>query len=117
MLVANEQTVINRVGNSILCHIVTVLHTPSLRLLFVNTLLFLRRRKKKAEEEIPVEEEFMPVIEEEEVFDENPEILNLQGERTRELREMVRAFASENPELSAQQLRLWLNGGEEDGGR
>lgn len=88
-----------------------------LLLIALGVLLFLRRRKKKAEEELPVEEEFMPVIEEEEVFDENPEILNLQGERTRELREMVRAFASENPELSAQQLRLWLNGGEEDGGR
>lgn len=89
-----------------------------LLLIALGLLLFLRRRRKKQEEEVPVEEEFMPVIEElEEELDENPEILNLQGERTRELREMVRAFADENPELSAQQLRLWLNGGDSDDGQ
>ncbi len=36
-------------------------------------------------------------------------------DKSKELREMVRAFADENPEISAQMLRLWLNGGEESG--
>ena len=79
-------------------------------------LLLRRRRRKQEEEEVLVEEEFMPVIEEEAEPDENLDILNLQGEKSRELREMVRAFASENPELSAQMLKTWLNGGESDGG-
>lgn len=89
-----------------------------LLLLGLLLLLFLRkRRRKNAEEEELVEEEFMPVIEEEEAPEENLEILNLEGEKSRELREMVRAFASENPELSAQQLKNWLNGGDSDGGQ
>lgn len=79
-------------------------------------LLLRRRRRKQEEEEVLVEEEFMPVIEENIESEENLDILNLQGEKSRELREMVRAFASENPELSAQMLKTWLNGGESDGG-
>lgn len=97
-------------------------------LLLLLTALFivLRKRKKKQEEmdeealeEIPEEllegenTEDVEVTEEEELLD--PELLNLQNERSQELRERVRAFADENPELSAQMLKNWLRGGDEDG--
>lgn len=78
-------------------------------------LLLRRRRQKMAEEEYYEDEDFIPVIEEEPAAMENPELLNLKSEKTRELRETVRAFADENPELSAQMLKTWLNGGDADG--
>lgn len=45
-----------------------------------------------------------------------PEILNLKNERSRELRESVRDFAEQNPEISAQMIKNWLNGGGADAG-
>ena len=85
----------------------------------------LRKRKKKQEaaedeilEEIPAEE----LLEDEETGEgeeqeplPSPELLNVQNERSQELRERIRAFADENPELSAQMLKNWLRGGDEDG--
>ena len=81
-------------------------------------LLLRRRRRRKAEMEEEYDEDFFipPVIEPEEE-DEKPEILNLKSEKTRELRETVRNFANDNPEISAQMLKSWLNGGESDGGQ
>ncbi len=38
------------------------------------------------------------------------------SDRTRELREVIRGFTDENPEISAQMLRTWLNGGDENEG-
>ena len=35
--------------------------------------------------------------------------------RSRELREMVRQFTEDNPELSAQMIKTWLHGGDEGG--
>lgn len=80
-------------------------------------LILVRRRRKRAEEEMLEEEEFIPVMPEEEEKEENPELLNLKGEKTRELRETVREFADQNPEISAQMIRNWLNGGDADGGK
>ncbi len=80
-------------------------------------LILVRRRRKRAEEELIEEEEFIPVMPEEEEKEENPELLNLKGEKTRELRETVREFADQNPEISAQMIRNWLNGGDADGGK
>ena len=63
------------------------------------------------------EEDLVPVMPEEEPV-ENPELLNLKGEKTRELRETVREFSEQNPEISAQMIRTWLNGGgDSDGGK
>lgn len=45
---------------------------------------------------------------------EEVDILSMKNERSRELRERIRDFAESNPEISAQMLRSWLNGGEED---
>ncbi len=83
----------------------------------------LRSRKKKVkEEEDLLPEELMEEMEGEPAADGldleklKPEILNMQNERSHELREMVRDFAEENPELSAQMLKNWLHGGGENGG-
>lgn len=96
-----------------------------LLLLLTGLFIMLRKRKKKQEaaedeilEEIPAEE----LLEDEETGEgeeqeplPSPELLNVQNERSQELRERIRAFADENPELSAQMLKNWLRGGDEDG--
>ena len=83
----------------------------------VALLLIVRRRRRKAEEDLLDEEDLVPVMPEEEPV-ENPELLNLKGEKTRELRETVREFSEQNPEISAQMIRTWLNGGgDSDGGK
>lgn len=93
-----------------------------LLLIALALILLLRRKKRRQEEEallLAEEEEFVPVVEEGQEAEaeewENTELLNLQSEKTRELREAVRQFANENPELSAQMIKTWLNGGESDG--
>ncbi len=91
-----------------------------LLLIALALLLLLRRRKRRQEEEALLleEENFIPVVEEEQEEPEeweNPELLNIRSEKTRGLRDAVRDFANENPELSAQMLKTWLNGGEADG--
>lgn len=100
-----------------------------LLLLLLTLFIVLKKRKKKQEE---TEEELLEVVPEEVPEGElaegetegeggegddslSPELLNLQNERSQELRERVRAFADENPELSAQMLKNWLRGGDEDG--
>lgn len=75
-------------------------------------ILIRRRRKRRLEEEEELEDLLIPDVTEE---IRKPEILNLKNERSRELRENVRDFADENPEISAQMIRNWLNGGEQDG--
>ncbi|RGU92115.1 flagellar M-ring protein FliF [Clostridium sp. AF15-17LB] len=75
-------------------------------------ILIRRRRKRRLEEEEELEELLIPDVTEE---IRKPEMLNLKNERSRELRENVRDFADENPEISAQMIRNWLNGGEQDG--
>ncbi len=55
-----------------------------------------------------------------ELADEREAVLDLpktQSDRTRELREVIRGFTDENPEISAQMLRTWLNGGDENEGK
>ncbi len=44
-------------------------------------------------------------------------ILDAQSERGMELRQQIRDFAEQSPEIAAQMLRNWLNGGEMDGRR
>lgn len=79
----------------------------------------LKRRgdKKLRNEEAFLEEELARALQSDTsqtVPLDNPEILNLKNERSRELRERVRAFADQNPEISAQMLKTWLNGGGKD---
>ena len=82
-------------------------------IILITTILLRRRRKKKDSEQEEEElEEFL--IPEETV---KPEVLHAQGEKNRELRENVREFADNNPEISAQMIRTWLNGGNQDGSK
>lgn len=82
-------------------------------ILIVLAIIIIRRRKKKRlEEEEEIEELLIPEVVTEK---KKPEILNLKNEKSRELRENVRDFADENPEISAQMIRTWLNGGDNDG--
>ena len=46
----------------------------------------------------------------------NPEIDKIQNEKARGLREDVRDFTEQNPEISAQLLKSWLSGGGQNGG-
>lgn len=48
--------------------------------------------------------------------DNNIDILNMKNKKSRELRENIREFVNTNPEISAQMLRSWLNGGEQSDG-
>jgi flagellar M-ring protein FliF len=76
-------------------------------------LIVRRRRKKRAlvdeledsQEDVPVLTN-MPSKEDREI-----EILAPEEDRGAELRESVREFAEQNPEISAQLLKTWLNGG------
>lgn len=43
------------------------------------------------------------------------DIMSMKSERSMELRQDIRQFASDNPEITAQQLKSWLRGGDEDG--
>ncbi len=46
----------------------------------------------------------------------NEDLLNLKNERGMELKNKIRDFSEENPEIAAQLLKRWLKGGEEDDG-
>lgn len=93
-----------------------------LLLLLTALIVFLRKRKKAEEEleealeeEVPADlllgEEGQAAEEEEDL--EPLDLVSLKNERSQQLRDTVRAFAEENPEISAQMLKLWLRGGED----
>lgn len=90
-------------------------------LILLLVLLLRNKKKKKKGEEEELPEELLDELAEAEAGDGldlekmKPEILNMQNDRSRELRESVREFAEENPELSAQMIRNWLHGGEDSG--
>lgn len=75
--------------------------------------ILLRRRRKRRGAEAEEEETFEEFLIPEETM--KSEILQMQNEKSRELRENVREFAENNPEISAQMIRSWLNGGKQDG--
>jgi flagellar M-ring protein FliF len=41
--------------------------------------------------------------------------MNMQTERSMQLRQEIREFVEENPEIAAQMIKNWLRGGEENG--
>lgn len=90
----------------------------ALVLLLLLILFFvLRKRGKKEKEE---EEELLQTMaESEEAYeplpDLNKELQEMQNDRGMELKRNIRDFADQNPEISAQLLKNWLNGGNENG--
>ena len=77
-------------------------------------LLWRRSRKKRALEEQLEEEGLLQDVSEQEE-EKNREILEMQNDKGLELKRNVRDFAEKNPEISAQLLKSWLNGGGQDG--
>lgn len=93
----------------ILLVIVLVLLVVAIVLLVLNS----KRKKKKAAEEAAAaaEGDAAAILEQMPSFDFNKEILDFQNDRGMELKQNIRDFTEENPEISAQLLKTWLNGG------
>lgn len=109
-----------------------------LLIIIITVILIVRhRRKKKREEEerIAAEEEAARIAAEEaaaleaermaalnaeqqrlDAANYNDDLLSLRNERGMELKNKIRDFTEENPEISAQLLKRWLQGGDEDDG-
>lgn len=91
-----------------------------LLLLLVTALIIFLRKRKKAEDELEevLEDELAQEVSPEEEGEQEEEevepldLVSLKNERSQQLRDVVRAFAEENPEISAQMLKNWLRGGE-----
>lgn len=91
-------------------------------LIGVVILLIARKRKKEAQEEEELLNAEGPAIlavdgEEEEVpeFNLNEELQEIKNDRGMALKKSIREFAEQNPEISAQLIKNWLNGGSGDG--
>ena len=94
-------------------------------LLFVillTVILLLRRKRRKAQEEAEARQR-----EEAEALmrvaglgldgnlETGADVMDLELEKSMELRKDIRQFASDNPEIAAQMIRVWLKGGEGNG--
>ncbi len=75
----------------------------------------IKKRRQRKEALLAAETETVDLGEQIEEKENEIDILNMKNGRGRELRESIRDFAENNPEISAQMLRSWLNGGDNDG--
>ena len=92
----------------ILLVVVLVLLVVAIVLLVLNSK---RKKKKAAEEAAAAEGDAAAILEQMPSFDFNKEILDFQNDRGMELKQNISDFTEENPEISAQLLKTWLNGG------
>lgn len=74
--------------------------------------IILRKKRKKKMAALQVGSQTRVVYENEQEVE--PEIISIKNEKTLELRNNIRDFAMDNPEISAQLLRSWLRGEGED---
>ena len=87
-------------------------------LLTVILLLRRKRRKKQEEEEARRREEAEALLRvaglglEGEAPETGADVMDLELERSMELRKDIRQFASDNPEIAAQMIKVWLKGGD-----
>lgn len=91
-------------------------------ILLVVILLLRRKKRKKIEAQQEQErrdmEAMMAAAGLDEIIEEpqdGADVMNLEMERSMELRKDIRQFASDNPEIAAQMLRTWLKGGDDNG--
>lgn len=89
-------------------------------LLIVILLLRSRRKKKRMQEELAAQEEQAKLLAEMGIISEEGEpvgadVMELQTERNMELRQDIRKFVEECPEIAAQLVKAWLRGGDDDG--
>ena len=84
------------------------------------SMILRRRRKKRAslaqEPQIMFNEaeENADLAHQAEFADMQKDLLNIQNEKSMELKENIRKFSEENPEVAADLLSSWLRGGSED---
>lgn len=91
-----------------------------LLIILLVVILLLRRRARKRRE---LEEEQQRQRELEEMMAAaalaqpvgGADVMNMQTERSMQLRQEIREFVEENPEIAAQMIKNWLRGGEENG--
>ena len=92
-----------------------------LLVIIIVILVIRRRRRKKAEEAELIAAESMEdsyaALQEEKEIEErlNREMEAMKNDKGMELKKNIRDFAEQNPEISAQLLKSWLNGGENNG--
>lgn len=88
-----------------------------LLLLAIIVIVIVSRRRKKARllEESELSEIDLALQEEQERERINREMQEMQNDKGMELKRNIRDFAEKNPEISAQLLKSWLNGGEHGG--
>lgn len=88
-------------------------------LLVVILLLRRKKQKKQEEEEARRREEAEALLREAGLDGEIPEtgadVMDLELEKSMELRKDIRQFASDNPEIAAQMIKIWLKGGDSNG--
>ena len=89
-------------------------------ILLVVILLLRRRKRKKQEEAERLEQQEMDALLSAAGLDEpnaesGADVMELQTERSMELRKDIRQFVTENPEVAAQMIRSWLRGDNDDG--
>lgn len=86
-------------------------------------ILLLRRKKQKKQEEEETRrrqeaEELMRVAGlglDGEIPETGADVMDLELEKSMELRKDIRQFASDNPEIAAQMIKIWLKGGDSNG--
>ncbi len=86
-----------------------------LLILIIVLIIVLRRRKKKKQREAE-EAAALLAAAEVPVQEKNPEIQKIQNEKSQVLRDSIRDFTEQNPEIAAQLLKDWLNGGDSGDG-
>lgn len=86
-----------------------------LLLVLIILLIIVRKRRKKAKAELEALElqEALEAQTPEDEAEARRNILNIQNEKSMELKQEIRKFTEDNPEIAAQMIRVWLKG---DGG-
>ena len=80
-----------------------------------------RRKKQEAEEEARRREEAEALMRvaglglDGEIPETGADVMDLELEKSMELRKDIRQFASDNPEIAAQMIKVWLKGGDGNG--
>ena len=78
--------------------------------LLVTLMVFMLLRKRRKRANLKVSLGPKQIDPESEAQSLEPEIISIKNEKTLELRNNIRDFATENPEISAQLIRSWLRG-------
>ncbi len=90
-------------------------------LLVVILLLRRKRQKKQEEEDARQREEAEALLRvaglglDGEIPETGADVMDLEMERSMELRKDIRQFVSDNPEIAAQMIKVWLKGGDGNG--